>query len=228
MALSGEQLLQRVRKFIDDNVVPYLHSDEELYQYLTEAERELALNGRLLRRTLTLSTIAEESWVTLPDAPEIIEFRRAEVVDGSHRYPLRLQGTMDTFQSTISDYGQVFGVSSSTRGRPHILVFGRYTDRIELLPTPDKIFQIEASVLVYPEEPIVSYTTQVTIPVRHEAAVPIGAALRAIEADPFFDHNSNKLQTLANAWQQALIRAAQETGAISREASPVQFSNEYW
>lgn len=228
MALSGPDLLSRVRKYIDDAVVPYNTEDALLYDFLTEAERELALNGRLIRKVLKLRTVADSAWVLLPEAPEIIEFRRAEILDGTNRHPLRLQGTMDTFQHSSADYGQLLPVNSNLRARPATLVLGQDTDRIMAYPTPAEVYTIEVSAIIYPEEPITASTEQVSIPTRHQAAVAIGASVRAIEADPFFDNNSNKLQSLAAAWQQALVRAAQETGAISREASPVQFSNDYW
>jgi hypothetical protein len=228
MALTGAQLLDRVRRYVDDRVEPYLHTDADLFEFLTEAERDLAAHSRLLRQTMTFTTVTGNAWVDLPETPEVIEFRRAEIQDASRSYPLRLQGTMDTYQQTHTDYGQIIPVVTDSTGRPSTLVFGRDTSSFQLSPVPDAVYTITASVIVYPEEPITSSTDQVTIPVRHEAAVAIGAALRAIEADPFFDNSTNKLQTLNAAWQQALIRATREAGAISREAAPVQFSNDYW
>lgn len=228
MALTGANLLERVRRYIDDRVEPYTNPDSLLCEFLTEAERQLALGGRLIRTTMNLKAKEGSAWIDLPETPEIIEFRRAELVENVHRHPLRLQGTMDTRQQQVTDYGQILTINRNTQARPTALVFGRSTNRVEVSPVPDQDYIIEASVIVYPEEPITASTSQVSIPARHEAAVAIGAALLALEADPFFDHNSTKMQTLGAAWQQALLRAAQETDVISREASPVQFSNEYW
>lgn len=228
MALNGPALLSRVRKYIDDSVVPYNTDDATLYNFLTEAERELALTGRLLRMVMSFRLTEGSPWFFLPETPELIEFRKAELIDGTNRRAMRLQGTMDTYSTSRVDYGVVISGSTSTTGRPNTIIMGLDTDRGRVSPTPDQDYTIEAAVLVYPEEPISATTEQVAIPIRHEASVPIGAAVRAIEADPFFDDNSNKLQSLSSAWQQALVRAARETGAITREASPVQFSNDYW
>jgi hypothetical protein len=213
--LTGASILSRVRKYTNDYVEPYILPDDLLLAFINEAEREMALNGRILRRVVTLTAAINSDTVALPEEMEVIEFRKAFLIDENRRSSLRLQGTMDE------------PPCSKSVGKPTTLFFGRNYNEVFLSPIPDKRYDIEASLIVYPEEEI-TIRSYPSIPARHHQALAIGGALLALEADFTIAENNRKRSTLEAAWQQALIRAAQETGAISREAAPVQFSNEYW
>lgn len=230
MPFTGPHLLERARKYTDDTVIPYSVSDIYFYDFLTEAEREIAVAGKLLRSVDTYQVAENDRWVYLNTEPEVLEVRTATLIDGNRRYPLELIGTMDSGQvvNSHSDYGIFTNSDALNPGRPQRLIFGKVSQAMELSPPANKAYTIELSVIVYPEDPITEDTSEPSIPERHAQALPIGCALRVAEMEPFFDGNSQKVQTLSAAWARALSRAAQETGAISRDAPTVMFNSDYW
>jgi hypothetical protein len=230
MTLSGAKLLSRARRYADDEVAPYSVDDELAYEFLSEAERELALVGKLLRYTTTYSVATNDRWVFLDDSPEVIEFKLAFLIDAAgKRYPLKLQGTMDSYPPrTTNDYGLQISTSDQLKtGRPTHLLFGKATAQLELSPPANAPYTIEATQLVYPESPITA-SSEPEIAERHHPAIAIGAAVRMVEVSDMYDVMSMKAKNLTNAWQRALVRAAQESGVIMRDAGTVQFANEYW
>jgi hypothetical protein len=234
--LTGPQMVERTRRYIDDLVEPYSIPDFDIYSFLSEAQRELALVGKLLRSVDTYRILAGSRWLTLTDAPEIIEVRTATLIDSANnRYQLDIRGTMDSGAYSAylkNDYGQLIAAQDKlTAGRPRVLFFGKSANTVQVLevsPVPDAAYSIELTTVNYPSEDISNSTSEIEIPERYANAVPIGAALRACELDPFFDDNSKKLQSLGAAWQQALLRAVGSNASLSRDAGVVQFSNSYW
>lgn len=230
--LNGEELLKRARRLSDDRVEPYYIDDVEMYTYLSEAERALAVQGKWLRDTVTYELTAEETqWVALGTSPEVLEFRTAKLIDGasSYRYDLRLQGTMD-FSATYaarSDYGLFSLTERPVPARPKALIFGRRSGYFEVSPIPDKDYTIEAALVYYPLYPLESDSDEPSIPERFHAFIPVGAALFAVQSAEN-EHTQGKIQGLEAAWQRALMKASAESGAIHRDASSVRFSNDFW
>lgn len=228
--LNGATLLERARRLSDDTIIPFYISDLELFTYLSEAERALAVAGKLLRDVVTFSVKENTRWVKMSEIPEVIEFRRAVLIDeNERRWDLRLQGGMDYVPTTGSrnDYGLVSQSDKLQPGKPKALIFGRRTGFFELSPIPNAAYTIEANLVFYPYNPIESESDEPSIAERHHPAIPIGAALMAIRAVEN-EHTQAKVQYLERAWQQALMKASAESGAISRDAATVQFSNEFW
>jgi hypothetical protein len=232
-SLTGATLLERARRHADDTVEPYFISDTEMYLYITEAERALAVAGKLLRQVKEYSVTADDRWVSMGAVPEVLEFRDAVLVDAnSNRYPLKLIGTLDTSESnagaTNYDYGVSVYTEKLTTGRPKALVLGKRSNFFELSPPANASYTIEASLLVYPSFGIEQAFDEPSIPERHHQAIAIGAALYALEGSEH-EHLNHKMSSLGAAWQRALSRAAEESGIINRDAGgPVQFSNILW
>lgn len=230
--LNGAQLLERTRRLTDDRVEPYYIEDIELYTYLTEAERALAVAGKWLRDVVTFKLKAESTqWVYLGDIPEVLEFKAAVLIDPTtnRRYDLKLLGTMD-FSMTAglkSDYGQFSMSEVPNPARPKSLIFGRRTNYLEVKPIPDQDYNIEASIVTYPLAPIESASDEPTIPERFHSFIPLGAALMAIHPAES-EHSQGKVQSLEVAWQKALAKASAESGAMNRDAAPVKFNNDLW
>lgn len=228
--LNGAALLERTRRLSDDSVEPFLISSEELYTYITEAERALAVAGNLLRDVVTFRVAEGARWIKMSEVPEVLEFRRAVLIDeNERRWDLRLQGGMDYTPTTGShnDYGLVSQSDKLQPGKPKALIFGKRTGYFEVSPVSDAEYTIEANLVLYPSYPIESEGDEPTIPERHHSAIPIGAALMSIRSVEN-EHTQAKVQYLERAWQQALMKASAESGAVSRDASAVQFSNIFW
>jgi len=228
--LNGAQLLERARRLADDYVEPYFISSEEMYTYLTEAERALAVAGKLIRDVVTFPVLENERWISLGEVPEVLEFRQAVLIDvNERRWDLRLQGGMDYVPTTGSrnDYGIVSQSDKLQPNRPKALIFGKRTGYFELSPIPNGDYTIEANLVFYPTHDIESEHDEPTIAERHHPAIPIGAALMAIRSVEN-EHTQAKVQGLERAWQAALMKASAESGAISRDAASVRFSSDFW
>lgn len=229
--MTGAQLLARVRKHTDDIAEPYYTSDEDMYLYISEAERELAVAGKLLRDIRNYKVAAGTRWLNLRTEPELLEFRTAVLIDsGNRRWEMQLRGGMDlppAIRSYYDDFGALAASSQLIPGRPQVLAFGKRTDIIELLPMADYDYTIEAAVILYPDSPIAKASDVPVIPERHHPAIAIGAALLSLDA---MEHElaAPKIQSLEIAWQRALLRASEEAGHINRDAAPVQFINDMW
>ena len=93
--MRREALRRRVRLLAQDTTLPYLWQDEDIDDWLNEAQQEAAIRARLLRATpqshpalCEFSLTAGESAVTLPDA--LYEITHQEWAAGSERRPLKL------------------------------------------------------------------------------------------------------------------------------------------
>jgi hypothetical protein len=228
--LTGATLLERARRHSDDTVTPYFISDEEMYTYITDAERALAVAGKLLRNVSELEVTISDRWIRLPSTPEIIELRTAILIDSSgNRYPLKINGTMDSLPTVgiDDDYGFLRNSSNLTPGRPKVMILGKKTDYAELSPVANGAYTVEISTIVYPTNSIEGAYDEPTIGERHHQAIAIGAALFALEGSEH-EHLAPKIQSLSTAWERALSRAAEENGRITRDASTVQFTNDMW
>lgn len=224
-------MLARARRRADDTVEPYFISDEEMYQYITEAERNLAVAGRWLRSVQEYTLAKDDRWLRLKATPELIEVRDAVLVDNANRYSLKLIGTMDQAPTAGSSYNDDYGfLRNSDRlvpGKPSAIVLGKRSGYMELAPVSDRAYTIELSVIHYPTYEIERATDEPSIPERHHQALAIGAALYALEGSEH-EHLSAKVSSLTMAWQRALIRASEESGNLQHDVSVVQFSNDLW
>lgn len=230
--MNGAQLLARARKYMDDFVEPYYTPDDELYLYLSEAERQLALAGKLIRDIRRYTAKTGKRWLDLREEPEIMEFRTAwlELSPGAQRFELLLRGVMDAtpaIRPYYDDYGAVASAGSLPSGRPQMLRFGARTNFAELIPIPDKDYVVEASMVFYPESPISTATSLPQIAERYHQHIPIGGALLAMEAMKH-EYPPQKIENLETAWQQVLFRVQKESGEMNRDASVVRFRNDMW
>lgn len=229
--MTGAQLLARARRYTDDMIEPYYTSDEDMFLYLSEAERELAVAGKLLRDVRNYNITENMRWLNLREDPEILELRTATLIDyGNRRWEMLLRGTMDEPPATRSyydDYGAVSVSTMLTPGRPQTVSFGKRKDFVELVPPADAEYTLETTVVLYPSYPIEKPKDVPSIPERHHPAIAIGGALRSLDATKH-EFAAPKIQNLEVVWQRALIRAAEEAGGINRDASVVRFINDMW
>ena len=228
--MTGAALLARARKYTDDLVAPYYTDDEDMYLYISEAERQLAVTGKLLRDVRRYKTKDNGRWLNLIDDPEIIEFKVAWLEnEGGQRFRLELKGTMDPAPATrpyYDDYGATAATSALVKGRPLMMQFGKRTGYAELVPIPDGVYTVEASLVTYPANAITS-ATYPEIAERYHQHIPVGAALMALEAVKH-EYAPQKIQNLEVAWNRALTRVQHESGEFNRDASTVHFSNDMW
>lgn len=228
--MNGAQLLLRARQLSDDLVEPYFVSDDELFAYLTDSQIQLAVAGKLLRSVKSYAVVENDRWIPLGDTPVVLEFKQAVLIDvNSRRYPLQLNGTMDSLPTIghRSDYGLIGQSDVLKPARPKALIFGKQLDSFELSPISDGAYTVEASIVTYPLNDITMAMDEPEIAARFHIHIPIGAALTAIQSTEN-EHSQSKVQGLQAAWQRALIKVAEDSKAMHRDSGNVFFNNSYW
>lgn len=93
--MRREALRRRVRLLAKDTALPYLWQDEDIDDWLNEAQQEAAIRARLLRATpashpalCEFSLTAGETAIALPE--QLYEISYQEWVIGAERRPLKL------------------------------------------------------------------------------------------------------------------------------------------
>lgn len=93
--MRREALRRRVRLLAQDTTLPYLWQDEDIDDWLNEAQQEAAIRARLLRATpashpalCEFSLTAGETTIALPD--QLYEISYQEWQSGGERRPLKL------------------------------------------------------------------------------------------------------------------------------------------
>lgn len=93
--MHREALRRRVRLLAQDTTLPYLWQDEDIDDWLNEAQQEAAIRARLLRATpashpalCEYTLAAGETAITVPD--QLYEISHQEWAAGSERRPLKL------------------------------------------------------------------------------------------------------------------------------------------
>ena len=93
--MRREALRRRVRLLAQDTTLPYLWQDEDIDDWLNEAQQEATIRARLLRATLAshpalceFSLTAGETAIALPE--QLYEISYQEWVIGAERRPLKL------------------------------------------------------------------------------------------------------------------------------------------
>lgn len=160
--MHREALRRRVRLLAQDTATPYLWQDEDIDDWLNEAQQEAAIRARLLRATpqshpalCEFSLTAGESAVTVPDA--LYEISHQEWAAGAERRPLKLV-SREWMDTTLP------GWRAMPAGEPDYLVQDR--QQLEVVPPPiaDGSVRIEGYRL---PEPMQSDDDEPRIPLAH-------------------------------------------------------------
>ena len=130
--MRREALRRRVRLLGHDTVRPYLWQDEDIDDWLNEAQHEAAIRARLLRATpashpalCEYPLAAGEAAITVPD--QLYEISHQEWAAGSERRPLKLV-SREWMDTTLP------GWRGMPAAEPDYLVQDR--QQIEVVPPP--------------------------------------------------------------------------------------------
>ena len=164
-------LIEYVRTFLlDDNVEPYLWSDDILTTLAKEAEKEACIRANLIidSSTYSFDTVADTDTYTLSD--NIIKPIKLITNNGDYEYEL--------FKSNL---GKTIGYSA-IKGAPYQY---RFIDNnnIKLYPIPDDIYSIKVIASIYP---LKTKITEFDIPEQYHLALGYyiaGTALLAEDID---------------------------------------------
>lgn len=165
MYSSTTDLIRAFRSEMHDAVVPYLWSDEDLYEYMTEGELVVA------QRTLCLQdmTSAATLYTVAADA--------ADVVLHPSVYRIRGAWWVDAdggeFRLDIVSVDQMLaeGFKIHTQaGRPNAIMTGAVTNGVRLYPIPQEAGELRVSVYRTPLAPLTAETT-FEIPIQYRSAL---------------------------------------------------------
>lgn len=138
--MRREALRRRVRLLAQDTTLPYLWQDEDIDDWLNEAQQEAAIRARLLRATpeshpalCEFSLTAGETAITVPD--QLYEISHQEWNAGGERRPLKLV-SREWMDTTLP------GWRAMPAAEPDYLVQDRQA--LEVVPAPS----IDGAVLI--------------------------------------------------------------------------------
>lgn len=160
--MHREALRRRVRLLATDTAAPYLWQDEDIDDWLNEAQQEAAIRARLLRATpashpalCEYPLAAGETAITVPD--QIYEISHQEWAAGSERRPLKLV-SREWMDTTLP------GWRAMPAADPDYLVQDR--QQLEVVPPPiaDGSVRIEGYRL---PEPMQADNDEPRIPLAH-------------------------------------------------------------
>ena len=160
--MHREALRRRVRLLAQDTATPYLWQDEDIDDWLNEAQQEAAIRARLLRATpashpalCEYPLAAGETAITVPD--QIYEITHQEWAAGSERRPLKLV-SREWMDTTLP------GWRAMPAADPDYLVQDR--QQLEVVPPPiaDGSVRIEGYRL---PEPMQADNDEPRIPLAH-------------------------------------------------------------
>ena len=160
--MHREALRRRVRLLAQDTTLPYLWQDEDIDDWLNEAQQEAAIRARLLRATpashpalCEYPLAAGETAITVPD--QLYEISHQEWAAGSERRPLKLV-SREWMDTTLP------GWRAMPAADPDYLVQDR--QQLEVVPPPiaDGSVRIEGYRL---PEPMQADNDEPRIPLAH-------------------------------------------------------------
>lgn len=156
--MTPSELLDSFRVFVDDCVNPVLWSDDEIYEYMDEAQREFCHETNYITDSTTYDAIAVTAttdFVTLP--AEVYYIRRARW-DGL-RIDVMKQLDLDEIPLQ-ADYGNDLSNSNweSYTGPPRVVVVDMEPNKIRLAPVPTEDGVLSLDVHRLPLTEVTDYT----------------------------------------------------------------------
>ena len=148
--MRREALRRRVRLLAQDTTLPYLWQDEDIDDWLNEAQQEATIRARLLRATpashpalCEFSLTAGETAIALPE--QLYEISYQEWVIGAERRPLKLV-SREWMDTTLP------GWRAMPAAEPDYLVHDRQALEVVPAPSTDGAVLIEGYRLPEPME----------------------------------------------------------------------------
>lgn len=231
-------ILRRARRAADDTVQPYYTGDPDMLSYMSQAEKDLARAGRLLREVRTWTTEADEKWIAERGddglSAEIVEVVAAKILVGTQWLPLGIhgRGTKNEVHGVVNDYNLVYTSAETTSThRPSSLLLGRRTGYIQLVPTPDDAYTIEVDLFVLPTNELTAARTYLPpeVPDEWHYALEHGTAFYAMSNSSSEQYDPSRFQTVTGLWERAKADARAGSRQQAMDAGEVGFhGNGLW
>lgn len=180
MSFCLSELLAQFRRDMDDMEIPYLWSDDEIYEYLDEAQAEFCEEVDALAGVEDLAYSATDTTV---NQPAYVTRLRAAHVDGKK---LRLFTAEQWDEGSVfeDDYGNVgSGVSddweTDTAEEPKALITDFETGKLRLYPIPTADGIVKARIYRRPKTFMLDLDEPEIVDRQRQRAIVIGARAHA-------------------------------------------------
>lgn len=210
MYATPKDLVSAFRTQARDTVAPYLWSDAEIYQYMTQAEAFVAQRLECLQDTSSAAAVfdvvAGESEITLH--PSTIRIQAAYLLSDGEQRNLQLR-TMAGMRNE-----KIFVET----GTPSILIVGGVTGKARLFPIPDAASTLQLVLTRTPLTALTASSTKFEIPYHYTPAIFAWVCYRAyskMDAETFDNaHASASMNEFEMLIDQYLSSEAGKTGSI--------------
>lgn len=218
--MTPAELLAQFRLDTRDQVAPYLWSDDEVYLYLDEAQKEFCRRtGGLADATSSecarVNLVAGDSFGIL--SPKVLKVRAAFDSDGKR---------LDIVNFEDIEFGTLTGeeLFADTAGTVLKVVLGMEPNRIKVIHTPEEDQTINLIVYRLPLDPIESSASELEIDEQHHMALLLWArslAHRKSDAETF---DRGKAESYAKQFLDYCMLAGDEKARREHKYRTVQFS----
>ena len=213
MALETSDIFDLLRLELDDKELPgegdsslSLWSNEELYHYIDEAQREFARETLCLSDATTFNAVAVtngNAWVDIDE--RIIELRRVYLGSTGNVVEFMTLNDFERGDGWASDYGNKRLGSNwrSSVGVPGIIITDMESGKGRLYPIPVADDTLELLVYREPLEEIENSGTDLEIDAKFRRALVNGAAAHAYAKDDVETFNVDALRQHQALWEKA-------------------------
>lgn len=200
--MTPTQLKDRFRSDMDDvpehpdDTSGCLWSDEEIMDYLDEAQQKFVYETRYLFHTIPVHILPGEISIPLPR--KLINLREASMLVDGDEYPIDRSNLGDT-DNIIEDYGRLFNMTHASRHRNRLRITLDHTsDKLTILPPPDNEVEIVLNAFVE-ARPIAECNGQMEVTNdRHQRMILSGAKALGYRKQDSQTYNPNQMAYFEN------------------------------
>jgi len=218
-------LLALARRELSDTVEPYLWSDNDLYYYMDEAQREFARKTRCITDATHFTEIAvneDDPWLDFD--PAIIDIKRATLSTADQ--VLEIQ-TIEEFQNSYydDDYGIIRkkGYWEEQTGTPTHIILNMETDMMRLYPIPSADDELDMVVWREPIYDIESSSSNFEIPQKYNYKLIYKIKELAYGKQDYETFDGDRREVNLALWENAVLEARSDVKKRTRRPRGVRY-----
>ena len=218
------ELLAQSRVQLDDNVEPYLWSDDELYLYINESQNEFAYFTRCFPDSTNFTDIDIEASNPLVDVDQKIFHIRRATIRGTRKI-LKVM-TLDDFSENYLKHDYLYtsvGYWEDVTGEPSVLILDADIDQGRLYPIPTEADVIDFSVYRYPLEDIIDENSSFEINPRFYYGLIYGVKYLAYSKQDYETFNQDEATKNMVLWNEFLNTSESQIKRKIRKPNAIRY-----
>lgn len=226
MSYTASELATEFRKKVDDLESPYLWSDDEVYDYMDEAQKEFARGVDILTETFTLAHTAGDPLIAISD--RVTKIRRARLVSTGKSLDVKTMGQIDT-SLFDDDYGIELGYFDweDSVGTPRMVITDYepgYIRAVPYIPAAGTDDQIKIWTYRLPETDVTGSGSTLEITERnHQRILLVGMMAQAYAKQDSEVRNSQLADKYAAEFEYKVERANRRIRRLRKPAGCVRY-----